>query len=93
MAKKKIDESIRQKVITAHEDGMPMRKIAKEYKVSLSSVHRIVKEKGPQRVQKQMIKKMSKAERKKRIQQLERKIAELEKKILDIEAKKSSWGR
>lgn len=93
MARKKIDQAIRQKVMEAHASGLHMRKVAKECGVSLSSVHRIVKEKGPQRVQKQMIKKMSKAERKKRIQQLERRIAELEKKILDIEAKKSSWGR
>ncbi|HUU41349.1 MAG TPA: helix-turn-helix domain-containing protein [Desulfatiglandales bacterium] len=90
MAKKKIDESIRQKVITAHEDGMPMRKIAKEYKVSLSSVHRIVQEKGPEKVKTKSHHKMSKAERQKRIKALEQRISEVESKILDLEAKRRS---
>jgi len=89
MARKKIDEKIRQKVIEAHTRGLPMRKIAKEFGVGLSSVHRIVKEKGPEKVHK----KMTKAERLKRIGELEGRIAELEKKILDLEAKKGSWSK
>ena len=84
MARKKIDEKIRQKVIEAQASGLPMRKIAKEFGVGLSSVHRIVKEKGPEKVQK----KMSKAERLKKIEDIERRIADLEKKILGLEAKK-----
>ncbi len=84
MARKKIDEKIRQKVIEAQASGLPMRKIAKEFGVGLSSVHRIIKEKGPEKVQK----KMSKAERLKKIEAIERRIAELEKKILDLESKK-----
>ena len=84
MARKKIDEKIRQKVIEAQASGLPMRKIAKEFGVGLSSVHRIIKEKGPEKVQK----KMSKAERLKKIEAIERRIAELEKKILDLGAKK-----
>lgn len=84
MARKKIDEEIRQKVIEAHASGLPMRRIAKEFGVGLSSVHRIVKEKGPEKVQK----KMSKAERLKKIADIERRIADLEKKILGLEAKK-----
>ncbi|TET60742.1 hypothetical protein E3J48_06365 [Candidatus Aerophobetes bacterium] len=67
-----------------------MRKIARELEVGLSSVHRIVKEKGPQKVQRKITKRMSKTERLKRIQEIERKIAELENKILDIETKKGS---
>jgi len=96
MARKKIDEKIRQNVIKAHVSGQPMRKIATEFGVGLSTVHRIVKEKGPKKVQKKTTKKtkkMSRAERLKRIGALERKIAELEEKILDIEAKKGSWRR
>ncbi|UCH00420.1 MAG: helix-turn-helix domain-containing protein [Deltaproteobacteria bacterium] len=93
MARKKIDEKIRKKVIEAHASGQPMRKIAKEYGVGLSTVHRIVKEKGPQKVRKKITKGTSKAERLRRIGELERKIAELEAKILDLEAKKGSWGR
>lgn len=84
MARKKIDEKIRQKVIEAQASGLPMRKIAKEFGVGLSSVHRIVKEKGPEKVQK----KTSKAERLKKIEDIERRIADLEKKILGLEAKK-----
>jgi transposase len=84
MARKKINEEIRQKVIEAHGSGLPMRRIAKEFGVGLSSVHRIVKEKGPEKVQK----KTSKAERLKKIADIERRIADLEKKILDLETKK-----
>jgi len=91
MAKKKIDETIRKKVMEAHASGVPMRKVAKECGVSVSSVHRIVKEKGPQKVQEKITKRMTKAERLKRIEELERKIAELEKKILDLDARKGSW--
>ena len=93
MVKKKIDEAIRQKVMEAHANGLPMRKVAKECGISLSSVHRIVNEKGPQKVRKQMIKKEGKAERQKRIEELERRIVELEKKILDLDARKSSWRK
>jgi transposase len=93
MARKKIDEKIRQKISKAHASGQPMRKIAKEFGVGLSTVHRIVKEKGPQKVRKKITTGMSKAERLKRIGELERRIAELEAKILDLEAKKGSWGR
>ena len=91
MAKKQIDETIRKKVMEAHASGVPMRKVAKECGVSVSSVHRLVKEKGPQKVQEKITKRMTKAERLKRIEELERKIAELEKKILDLDARKGSW--
>ena len=90
MAKKKINEATIKKVIAAHEDGLPMRKIAKEHKVSLSSVHRIVKEKGLQKGQPKPSKKIRKTERKKRIEELENRIAELESKILDLETKRRS---
>jgi polyhydroxyalkanoate synthesis regulator phasin len=93
MVKKKIDEAIRQKVVEAHESGLPMRKIAEECGISLSSTHRIVREKGPQKVGEEMIKKEGKTERQKRIEELERRIVELEKKILDLEARKSSWRK
>ena len=45
MAKNKINETTRQKVIKAHANGQSMRKIASEFSIGLSSVHRIVKEK------------------------------------------------
>jgi transposase len=88
MAQKKIDETIRQKVIKAEASGLPMRKIAKEYGVSLSSVSRIVKEEGMPKAQQEVIAEKDRAERKKRIEELEKRIAELEKKIFEIEASK-----
>jgi DNA-binding transcriptional MerR regulator len=88
MARKKIEETIRQKVIKAHASGLPMRKIAKEHGVSLSSVSRIVKEEGVPKAQQEVIAEKDRAERKKRIEELEKRIAELEKKISEIEAGK-----
>ena len=88
MARKKIDEPIRQKVTKAHATGLPMRKIAKEYGVSLSSVSRIVKEEGaPSAAQEPRVDK-EREERKKRIEQIEKRIAELEKKIGELESRK-----
>ncbi|HUT71262.1 MAG TPA: helix-turn-helix domain-containing protein [Desulfatiglandales bacterium] len=88
MARKKIDEAIRQKVTKAHASRLPMRKIAREYGVSLSSVSRIVKEEGaPVAVQEARLDK-EREEKKKRIEQIEKRIAELEQKIHELEAKK-----
>jgi DNA-binding transcriptional MerR regulator len=89
MARKKIDESIRKKVLADHAAGLPMRKIAKDQGVSLSSVSRIVKEQGEPGGKKTKGAPMSDAEKRKKIAELEKKIAELEKKIADIEAKYS----
>jgi transposase len=88
MARKRINETTRQKVIKAHENGQSMRKIAKEFEVGLASVHRIVKEKGLQKGQQKGAKKEVNIERQKRIQDLEKRIAELEKKISNLGVKK-----
>jgi len=88
MARKKINEATRQKVIKAHANGQSMRKIAKEFGVGLASVHRIVKEKELQKGQKKGAKKEVNIERQKRIQALEKRIAELEKKITNLGVKK-----
>lgn len=88
MARKKINETTRQKVIKAHANGQSMRKIAKEFGVGLASVHRIVKEKELQKGQKKGAKKKVNIERQKRIQALEDRIAELEKKITKLGVKK-----
>jgi len=88
MARKKINETTRQKVIKAHANGQSMRKIAKEFGVGLASVHRIVKEKELQKSQKGGAKKEVNIERQKRIQALEKRIAELEKKITNLGVKK-----
>ena len=88
MARKKINETTKQKVIKAHASGQYMRKIAKEFGGGLSSVHRIVKEKDLQKGQKKITKKKDNIERKKRIEELEKRIAELENKIFDLDSKK-----
>jgi len=88
MARKKINENTTQKVIKAHANGQSMRKIANEFSIGLASVHRIIKEKEPQKDQKKVATKKVNIERQRRIQELEKRIAELEKKITQIEAKK-----
>ena len=84
MARKKINEATRQKVVKAHENGQSMRTIAKEFGVGLASVHRIVKEEETQKGQKGRAKKKGTIERQKRIQALEKRITELEKKISNL---------
>ena len=93
MVRKKINETTKQKVVKAHASGLPMRIIAKECGVSLSSVHRIVKEEGTERGKKKIIGKKGKKERQMRIEALEKRLAELENKILDLEARKGSWRK
>jgi transposase len=88
MVRKKINETIRQKVIKAHKSGQSMRKIAKEFSIGLASVHRIIKEKDLPKGQKKGAKKKVNLERQKKIQALEKRIAELEKKITNLEFKK-----
>ena len=90
MARKKIDEKIRQDVIKAHENGVPKRRIAQEFGISLSSVGRIVKKKVPKHSHEKKTEPDTKTERQKRIEDLERRIVELEKKILKFEAHKKA---
>ncbi len=88
MARKRIDETIRQQVVEAHASGLTMRRIAEDYGVSLSSVSRIIKETGLQKSRNEIIEKKGKTDRQKRIEDIERRIIELEKKVLEMEAKK-----
>jgi len=90
MARKTIDENVKKKISKAHANGNPMRKIAREFGVSLSSVHRIVKSETEKTGQKTVSKASEKEKRKKRIAELEKKIANLEKKIREIEDSKRS---
>jgi IS30 family transposase len=90
MARKIIDENVKKKISEAHANGEPMRKIAKEFGVSVSSVHRIVKGETAETSRKTVVKTSAKEERKKRIKELEKKISRLEKKILEIENSKKS---
>ena len=90
MARKKIDEKIRQKVMQAYSKGISKRKIAAEFGISRSSVGRIVNEKSSPSGQKETIETKGKTGRQKRIEAIEKRIAELENKILEIDAKKRS---
>lgn len=88
MARKTIDESVKKKISESHAKGDPMRKIAREFGVSLSSVHRIVTGETTKTTKSKISKPRDKEERKKKIAELEKKIGELEKKIQEIEERK-----
>jgi hypothetical protein len=91
MGRKRIDDAIRQKIVEAHEKGLPMRQIASQFGTSLSSVCRIVQEKGCQDQKDPSLPK-GKAERQRRIEEIERRIGELEEKILELEQQKK-WRK
>ena len=86
MPGKRIDEALREKIVEAYGKGLSMRTIAKEFGVGLSSVSRIVKEKGLQKVQEKGVLGRGKTERQRRIEALEKRIHELEAKILRLDA-------
>ena len=94
MARKRIDETTRQQIAEAHEKGLSMREIAREFGVGSSSVGRIVmdyrqsKGKDTEKPEKTLAKNTKEIERQKKIKNIERRIAELEKKILELEAKR-----
>ena len=83
MPGKKIDEKTKQNVIKSYENGVPKKKIAERFGISLSSVGRIVKKKAKPDV---------KAERQKRIEDLERRIEVLENRILELRAGRKTTG-
>jgi len=97
MSGKKIDEKIKQEVIKACENGIPRKKIAERFGISLSSVGRIVKKKIPKHSPEKKTEPDTKTERQKRIEALEIKLIELRIKILEHEAgkktKKGLWIR
>ena len=90
MPRKKIDEKIKQDVIQAYENGVPRKKIAEGFGISLSSVGRIVKRKVPRHSHEKKTAPVIKTERQKRIEDLERRILALEKKILEFGARKKA---
>jgi len=83
MARRKIDESVKQKIVEARASGLSLKKIADQFGISTTSVSRIIKDKGPPKTAEK------KTDRQKRIEALEIRIADLEKKILDLEAKQN----
>jgi predicted transcriptional regulator len=85
MGGKKIDETVKQGVISDHKNGVSRKKIAEKFGISLSSVSKIVKEKPPQLSEIEVIQTKVKTKRQMKIEALERRIAELERKILERE--------
>lgn len=85
MSRKKIDDSIKQKVIKDYDNSLSMAKIAEKYGISRSSVGRIFKN----NIQKRDIQKEEpdrhRRERQKKVEELEKRILDLEKKILEME--------
>ena len=93
MLRKKIAEKVKQDVIKAYENGVPRKKIAERFGISLSSVGRIVKKKVPKHSHEKKTDPNSKTERQKRIEDFERRLDELERKILEFEAKRKAKRR
>jgi predicted transcriptional regulator len=88
MGGKKIDETVKQGVISDHKNRVSRKKIAEKFGISLSSVSKIVKEKHPQLSEKEVIQTKVKTRRQMKIEALERRITKLERKILERETRK-----
>jgi transposase len=101
MAGKKIDEETKIKVRESYGNGVPKKRIAEQFSISVSSVSRIIREgppaKSPGESKKEGQQETRKTEiRKKKIADIERRIAELEQKILRLQAGKKTedcWFR
>jgi hypothetical protein len=101
MAGKKIDEKTKSKVRESYGNGVPKKRIAEQFSISVSSVTRIIREDSPTKFPEESKKtgwqEARKAEiRRKKIADIERRIAELEEKILRLETRKKTeccWFR
>jgi len=88
MARKRINEKTRREVRVSYENGVPKRKIAEKFSISLTSVNRIIKEQSPAETAEAQPQKRKDEEMKRKIAHIERRISELEEKILQLEIKK-----
>jgi transposase len=88
MSTKKIDDSIKQKVIRDYDNGLSMVKIAEKYGISRSSVGRIVKSSTLKKDKQHPEPDRNSRERQRKIEDLEKRILELEKKILEMEQRR-----
>jgi len=100
MAGKKIDEKTKSKVRESYGNGVPKKRIAEQFSISVSSVTRIVREgspgESPEESKKPGQQEARKAEIKRKIAEIERRIAELEAEIRRLEAgkkKRRCWFR
>jgi transposase len=94
MAVKRIDDGTRRKVRESYANGVPKKRIAEEFSISVSSVTRIIGEKVRGESQKTVEEGTRAGEIKARIADIERRITELEDKILRLEAsrkKRRCW--
>ncbi|OPX38309.1 MAG: hypothetical protein DRN37_08940 [Thermoplasmata archaeon] len=92
MAGKKIDEKTRREVRTSYKNGVPKKKIAERFSISVTSVTRIIKEQPPGEKGAAEPRKSRDEEIKMKIAAIERRIRDLEEKILQMEAKKKKKG-
>ena len=88
LARKKIDDAVKRKVLEAHERGLTRKKISEECGISVSSVGRIIKERTPQPKKEKAPETGLAPEKQRKLEEIERRIMELEEKILYLEAKK-----
>jgi hypothetical protein len=90
---KRIPDETREKVVEAHYSGLSNNKIAKKYRISATSVARILKESAPKKaLQKSSLKGAESIELKRQISRIDRRIADLEDKIRYFESKKKGTG-
>jgi len=91
MAGKKIDHTVREKIVETYDKGVPRKKIAEQFGVSVSSVGRIIRAREGRDGRPGS---GANDETAKKIAEIERRIAELEQKIMEREARrKGSCGR
>ncbi len=99
MARKRIPDKIRQKVIRDYNGGKPKTRIASAYGISTTSVTRIVREQGSRDEMQPATggkegssKEAPSPETQQKSSDAERRINDLEKKILYLESKKKGAG-
>jgi len=92
MAGKRIDEKTRQEVRNFYKNGIPKKRIAERFSISVTSVNRIIREKSPGETGEAEPRKTRDEEVRRKIADIERRIAELEEKILRLETRKKKKG-
>lgn len=91
---KKIPEDVRQEVAKAHDSGLSKKNIAERFGISVSSVTRIVQERGSSSIERETAPpaQSPSPEVQKKIAEVERRIEALERKILYYRSRKKGAG-
>jgi uncharacterized protein YjcR len=84
MAGKRIDEKTRQEVRKSYKNGVPKKRIAERFSISVTSVTRVIKEQSRREPGEAEPRKTRASEVKRKIADIERRIEELEEKILRL---------